>query len=397
MTAIINRTPTGRVVSLHAEIKYLYKKYGEGFFSLTDMKYDWESKINPLMYFPLAEKHDKIGLYDPYLENILSKAGFHLTQSKQYDTQKSKSVSECLNALEALGWAERVNGKAKITNLGIKISKLDYFSEEFSELFRKSVLGYGVFIGFLYNVLRNMEDTRLIKKSLVDIGYPNTKETINFKGVNIPLSIGSQKDTIVRTRSTLFAWAFSSGFLIPDTLQKPSEKTWSDFSLEHLKAKKWNWSKYKVLVSKEFFNKKIYVDRPLNYNWMTKSIKALRERGQEEIRKVSLNAEAIVKNRRFALVYCLGYASQNEKVLNFNKLLDELKKLPSFFVVNKINFEQIMNFEKKICEISGIPFIEKKGKLFPLTTINFSELCKGAPRELIDALNKFVKKVIENE
>src|SRR3989339_51829 len=109
MVAIINRTPTGRIISLHTEVKYLKQRYGVGLFELKGLKYDSTAKYNPLMFFPLAEKHPSIGIYDPYLDNPLSPAIFHLTQSIQYDTQKSKSASECLNALEALGWIERKN------------------------------------------------------------------------------------------------------------------------------------------------------------------------------------------------------------------------------------------------------------------------------------------------
>ena len=394
MTAVINRTPTGRLISLHAEIKYLYARFRDNLFDLKGMKYDSESKLNPLMFFPLAKEHPSIGLYDPYLENPLSLAKFHLTQSIQYDAQKSKSVSECLNALEALGWAERINNKAKLTKTGIDIANVDYKSEKFFNISKESVLGYGVFIGFLFNLLKKMDKNKIVKKSDIVIGYPDTREFLEVDGIKIPLSIGSQKDTIVRTRSTLFAWAFTTGFIVPEGVKISDKKRWHVISLDQIKEKHWSWNKFKIVFNKDLFSKKIYVQRPLNYTWMTKSIKALRERGQQQIRNISLKAESVVKNRRFAIVYCLGVASKHKRNLNFQKLIKLLNNYPDIFVTNKEDFFKIMESEKQICNLAGLPFIEKNGNMKPLTELNLEELSKGAPKNLVKLLNKIARKAI---
>ena len=107
MSALINRVPTGRIISLHAELRYLYWRFKDKPFTLQEMKLDPTLRKTQLDFFPLAIKHSIYGRYngkyDPYLDNALDKAGFHLTQSTERDSQKSKSVSECFSALEGLG------------------------------------------------------------------------------------------------------------------------------------------------------------------------------------------------------------------------------------------------------------------------------------------------------
>lgn len=389
MAAIINRTPTGRLISLHAELKYLETRYGNGTFTLNGMKYDTNSKFNPLMYFPLAKKNE-FGIYDPYLSNQLSAAKFHLTQSVQYDSQKSKSVSECLNALEALGWVVQEARIARVSKLGKDVAKLDYFDKRFFDLARTSVLGYGVFIGFIYKILRSKSDKNVIKRDNVVIGYADTHETIKQNGRRIPLSTGSQRDTIIRTRSTLFAWAVTTGFLLPLDHKTPSNKDlWHVDTLDIIKQKHWAWNKLRVFISDDFFNTKHYVTHPLSYTYMTKSTKALRERGQEEIRGLSLSVEKKVKNRRFAIVFALGEASERDKRLDFNILVNRLSK-ENLFVIDKSDFIDVMQIDKDIAITSGIPFIEEKGALKPLTKINMDELKIGAPDEVITSLTKIL-------
>ena len=180
MAAIINRTPTGRLISLHTELKYLKARYGSDWFELKGLKFDSTSKYNPLMFFPLAKKHPSIGIYDPYLDNPLSPAKFHLTQSIQYDTQKSKSASECLNALEALGWVSRKNNLSKLSDIGLTLADIPYETEQFIKIARRSVLGYGVFVGFLFKCLQNIDKQNTINKGKVEVGYRNTHETIYY-------------------------------------------------------------------------------------------------------------------------------------------------------------------------------------------------------------------------
>ena len=392
MSAIINRTPTGRLISLQTELKYIEAKYGKNTFTLNGMKYDATYKFNQLKFFPLAKKNE-FGLYDPYLSNPLSKAGFHLTQSVQLDNQKSKSVSECLNALQALGWVEEGTSRvAKVSERGKEVAKLQYEDPKFLELARRSVLGYGVFVGFLYKIsIKNTKD-KIIDKDDVKIGYINTNETIEQKGKEIPLSTGSEEDTIIRTRSALFAWAITTGFALPLGHKIPKNKAlWHVETLDVIKEKRWSWDKIKVYVNNDLFNGKHYVEKPLSYTYMTKSTKALRERGQELIRSSSLSVETKVKNRRFAIVYALGTAAENGKRLNFRTFITDLGKFPDLFVIDRSNFDNVMETEKDIAITSGIPFIEENDVLKPLTKINLSELKTGAPDNVVSAVTNILK------
>ena len=139
MSSLVNRVPTGRIISLHAELRYLYWRFKEQEFTLQEMKLDPLLEKTQLDFFPLAVTHSEYGRYngkyDPYLDNPLDQSGFHLTQSTIRDSQKSKSVSECFSALEGLGWIKRsANGKGVITKSGIVIANLDYFSSSFLSL-----------------------------------------------------------------------------------------------------------------------------------------------------------------------------------------------------------------------------------------------------------------------
>ena len=158
MSTLVNRVPTGRIISLHAELCYLSWRFNDSPFTLQQMKLDPSLEKTQLDFFPLAIQNDKYGRYngkyDPYLDNPLDKAGFHLTQSTERDSQKSKSVSECFSALEGLGWIDRVDSnKGVITKLGKDIVKLNYSDPKFLKLIQKSVLGYGPFVGLLYEKL----------------------------------------------------------------------------------------------------------------------------------------------------------------------------------------------------------------------------------------------------
>ncbi len=394
MTAIINRTPTGRLISLHSELQYLKARYGIGKFELKGLKYDDTADINPLMFFPLAVDNPSIGKYDPYLDNPLSPAKFHLTQSIQYDTQKSKSASECLNALEALGWIERLGSLSKLTEKGLTAAELKYENANMFELMRESVLGYGVFVGFLYKCFLKSESNGLLNKNSVEIGYKDTHEFIHVNGTNIPISTGSQKDTIVRTRSTLFAWAISTGFALPINHGVPKDRlNWHVDTLDEITNKHWGWSKMKMFIDSDLFDGSRFIERPLSYRWMTKSTKALRERGQQNIRNVSLQEENKVKNRRYAIVYCLALSAINSTVVNYTEFIDQLLKYPDLFVVNKEDFQRVMQIEKDIAIVSGIPFVDKDNILKPLTKINVEYLTKDAPHEVTKTVETIYSKI----
>lgn len=396
MVAIINRTPTGRIISLHAEIRYLFSRFHEDPFSLNGIKFDQNSETNQLQFFHLAKEHSEVGLYDPYLDNPLSLAKFHLTQSIQYDTQKSKSASECANALEALGWIKRKNKMFVITTEGMNIASLDFRDFEFFSRIRSAVLDYGVFVGFLFKCkMISSSPGNVVIKDNIEIGYPNSAEVIDVDGRNIPISSGSQKDTIVRTRAALSAWAISTGFALPIQLKKPSKlSSWFVETLDEVSKPHWSWNQISVFIPDALFNREHLVHRPLTYPWMTKSTKALRERGQAEIRQLTLREEAKIKNRRFAIVYMLAKASEMKGKLNFQKLLSLMKREPDFFIVNPYSFENVMFEEREICITSGIPFEESGDFLIPLTNLYLQSIEEDAPERLLQLLNSYCVEVI---
>ncbi len=395
MASIINRKQTGRIISLHAELKYLKARYGSNAFELKGLKYDESEKFNPLQFFDLVKIHPSLGIkYDPYLENPLSKAKFHLTQSIQYDTQKSKSVSECLNALEALGWVNKHGNTSTLSETGLVIADLPYKNKEFYHLARKSVLGYGIFVGFLYKCKQKMDKNNVVIRDDIVIGYTNTHELVKEDNVSIPLSMGSQLDTIVRTRSTLFAWAITTGFSLPFGFPIPkNQELWHVETLSEIAKKLWTWSKFKMFIPGDLFDGSFEVSRPLSYKQMTKSTRALRERGQSLVRLASMKAEEKVKNRRFAIVYALADASSKGKIINFDNFLDKLLQYPNLFIVDAKEFKTVMNKEKDIAIISGIPFSENNGVIKPLTKIKTSILAEDAPDNLLTTLNKILSEL----
>lgn len=395
MPSIINRKQTGRLISLHAELKYLKARFNSHLFELKGLKYDSEAEVNPLQFFELAKTHPTLKItYDPYLENPLSAAKFHLTQSIQHDTQKSKSASECLNALEALGWVVREGNLSKLTEAGNKIADLSYSDSRFFKFARESVLGYGVFIGFLFKCMKKMNQDSIVIRDDIIIGYPNNHESITQNSVVIPLSTGSQSDTVIRTRSALFAWAITTGFSLPKDYKQPDDlKSWHTETLDEIAKKIWTWYKFKMFIPSDLFNGTFEIKRPLSYKQMTKSTKALRERGQSSIRLATMKAEEKIKNRRFAIVYALANASEKGKLLNYDDLLDALLRYPNLFIVDESGFKNIMNLEKDIAITAGIPFEDNNNQLKPLTLVKTSVLALDAPKELINVLDQILTEI----
>lgn len=400
MSSLVNRVPTGRIVSLHAELRYLNWRFKTNSFTLQEMKLDPTLEKTQLDFFPLAVENSVYGRYngkyDPYLDNPLDRSGFHLTQSTERDSQKSKSASECFSALEGLGWVERAeDGKGTITDLGKKAASLDYFDDNFLGIIKESLLGYGPFIGFLFECQRkSIKD--VIKRKDIVIGYTNTNEVVRVGNQSIPISVGSQDDSITRTRSTLIAWAITAGYLWPVGINLPKDD-WHKEALSLLKSKKWTWTKFRILIPKNLFsiNREIIVSHPLSYKWMTKSTKALRERGQGVIRNTTLQIESKVKNRRFAIIYSLSISSSKNKNIIFSKLIAELKKFPDEFVIDTDDFERVMRLELgQMSLTSGMIFAENRpDELVPLVKLNMVNLEFGAPEDLIYLLQSINKNI----
>jgi len=393
MAVLINRNPSGRLVCLHALMKTLDKKFNDKNFTINDLKYDEELSVNITDYCELLTKISSVNdPVCPYLDNPLSKAKCYLTQSKQYDTQKSKSASDAMNALDGLGFVLRGNNNSKLTSQGKDFVKNEFSSKQWFQLARKAVLGYGPFVGLLYEISKLGKTNPIeVTKSQIALGFPQTKETVRHESKLIPLSMGSQDDTITRTRSVMFSWAITTGFAIPSNYDEPKDPSiWQVDTASFVEQKKWLTSKYKFYIPKDLFNGNHYVSRPLNYSWLTKSIRALRERGQESIRKFSLVYESCVKNRRFAITYALAKCAENKTTLDFNKFVESLRKHSKYFVINNTKFKQVMAAESKIAVLCGIPFDYQKGIMTPLTKINLKELSKGAPLEVIQKVNDVI-------
>lgn len=396
MVYLINRNPSGRIICLHALLKYLYNKFSEEPFTLTDMKYDSDSEYNIHQTCTLLVKYPSVPFpVCPYLQNPLSKAKCYLTQSVQKDTQKSKSVSDAFNSLEGLGFVMRTEKGGKITEEGKKFATIEYRDDKCFEIIREGLLNYGPFIGLLDEF---SESSGEIDRSDIKLGYPVTQETVRHNGNLVRLSTGSRQDTITRTRSVLFIWSITGGFSVPvDFSENEDSDNWHVRMLPYIKSKRWTKHKFKVLIRNNFFEKELRVDNPLHYDAMTKTTRALRERNQEAVRNLSLQYEEILKNRRFAIVYLLAKCAENNRKLDFEEAIQELKKYQELFVINNNEFRQIMYVELGIAPVSGIPFRSENGMLTPLTKLNFEKLCKGTPEKLIEVLDEIYERVKEND
>jgi len=306
-----------------------------------------------------------------------------MTQSVQSDSQKSKSASDSFNALEGLGFVKRGGDLRFLTKEGIEFASDPYQSINTLKRIKESLLNYGPFIGLLYEI----SGKNNINRSEVELGYPVTNERIEIDGKFVTLSTGSQQDTITRTRSVLFIWATTGGFVLPSGINKPHhESIWHLQTLDYIKSKRWSKHSFDVLFPDSLFDTKRVVKQPLFYDAMTKSTKALRERNQDVQRSLTLKFETVIKNRRFAIVYALSKMSELNKSLELTKFIKELKEYPDLFVVDTSNFDIIIEKELEIAKICGIPFERKKTELFPQTILDIDELKKGSPSSLVDVL-----------
>ena len=116
---------------------------------------------------------------------------------------------------------------------------------------------------------------------------------------------------------------------------------------------------------------------------MTKSTKALRERGQKTIRESSLDLEEKIKNRRFAIVFSLALAADEKKRINYPSLLNKLLEHTDLFVISEEDFSRVMDIESDIAVLAGIPFSRKYDVLTPLTRLDYQALMEGAPEKVI--------------
>lgn len=396
MSYLINRNPSGRLICIDALVKYLFDRFGKNEFQIKDVKFDARASKNIHQHCSLLATYSGLrGMRAcPFLENKLSPAKCYLTQSIQHDTQKSKSASDAANAIDGLGLAARSGSNIRLTSDGIRLTQLEFASTEWLQFMRQKVLCYGPFVGMLQQAQEQTSGGTVLKRN-VNIGYPDPAETTRVGGKVVTISAGSTTDTITRTRAVLFAWAVTTGYLIPKILSPIADlsKTHTE-TLSYIKQKTLGSQDYELRLPNGLFNGTLFVDRPLSYHTMTKSTKALRERGQKVSRTVTMQLEGKIKNRRFAVVHALGVASQTRKKLDFQELVKKLQSYPTLFVLDKAQFTRTMIIETRIASIAGIPFKRQKRALLPLTRINLDVAKIGAPENVLSCLEKIIQSAL---
>jgi hypothetical protein len=71
-------------------------------------------------------------------------------------------------------------------------------------------------------------------------------------------------------------------------------------------------------------------------------------------------------------------------------MVDFLEAFPLFFVIAEKAFRKVMSQELSIAFAAGIPFTLNGTQMHPLNGVSTAELCKDAPRELLEILKKYV-------
>lgn len=388
MAYLINRAVAARLECLHALVQLIHSKFGNNNFALKDVKFDRNAE-NIHKYCRLLQENSITGVYCRFKDNPLDESGCAITNAVDCDTTKSKEVSNTVNALHALGLVERRVKYCRLTEEGIIFSQTEYGSEAMTGLIRQGVLKYGPAIGILafLESRYNAGDTFSAKD--ITVGYPSTQEYVEYKGKTVEISSGSKQDSNIRTKSCLLAWLTTAGFIRPVNIETDDE------SPVHLK--------YRSYINSAHRNKQIYeiveipglieVDRPLDYNNLTKLNSGLRERGMADVREVTMRYESIIKNRRFAIIYLLNKAYEKGMSLSVDLLIDLFNKYPGIFIVSKDNLKEVVDAEIEIAFMAGIPY-EVEGdadganvRLRPMLGINMIEASIGAPNYLVGILS----------
>lgn len=390
MAFLINRNPPARFECLHALLKFLLANYGTSYgFSLTETKFNPQTD-NVHKYCSLLTC-SSIGIkYCPYKQNPLDAAGCALTNGVDEDTTKTKEVGNTVNALHGLGFVKRDNNKIWIQESGVAFANAIYGSEEMQKIISKAIINYGPIVGLL-NQINNIKDSNDIFDSRdIVVGYPNTSEIVNYEDYNIELSTGSKKDSNTRTRSSLLAWLTTGGYIRPKELKPLGANEFPHYEYRNfLNLPHRGETKYKVIKSFNFADG-FETERPLDYKNLTKLTAALREHNQDVIRKATLHYEKIIKNRRFAIIYLLNRAYQNNTYLSLDKLIDFMFENKSSLLTTEADITELLYSEMEICNMAGIPFdvINSFGKIKfkPLCGINIEELSSTANEEVVSLL-----------
>lgn len=385
MSRLINRKPASRLDCLHSLMKLLNSEFGtEKLFSMNEAKFD-KSGANIFDHCPLLIRDENLGLnYCPYKTNPLDKSACGLTNSIDADSTKQKEVSNTLNALEGLGFLDKVDRKFSVSKHGKQFAEALVDSPEMTRIFRSGCLRYGPFVGLVAQLSFSPELS--ISSEEVFVGYPKTQENMILDGVVIRLSVESAKDSDVRTKSCLIQWAVASGFLFDS--RGVSIRPQFDFRdlLNSEKRSIRRFSINKKLVE-EFISTKNQTERPLDYENLTKNVASLRENGQRVQREITMKLDTIVKNRRLAICWALNNAALSNEAVSVSKLADLLAAQPDLFVISEKDFSGVMIEECMIAFAAGIPYRQlDEDHIKPICSINIDILSANAPIKVIKFL-----------
>ncbi len=392
MAYLINRNPPARLHCLHALCKFIKSKYGTTqSFRMSDIKYDSES-INIHSFCDLLIENNAVNIrYCRYKENPFNTSGCSLTNGISDDTTKSKEVSNTVNSLHALGFLKRSGNNLLLTENGCDFSNTDFNSTEMLDIIRKAVLKYGLFIGVLYQIHCLGKDT--FDTSEINVGYPKANEKLLYNGSYVTISSGSEDDSNTRTKSCILAWATTAGFIYPipllgDLNTNNPHISSSDYILQSSR----NLRKYKVLeIPNKIFSGEFITEKPFDYKNLTKNIGALRENNQQSIRELTMQVEPKIQNRRFAVLYILNKAFNQQTSISLNTLVSFMLHHEAYFVIEKERMYHTMCEEINIAIISGLLFeIKESDIIHPLTGVNINELSLNAPNELVNILDTFI-------
>lgn len=390
MAFLINRTAAARIECLHALAQLIVAKFGSYGrpFNLKDIKFDRNSE-NIHSFCTLLREDDIAGHYCRFKENPLDDAGCSITNGVLSDSTKSKEVSNTINAMHALGFVERVGRKIRITSFGYKFSTTKYDTEEMFHIIKKAVQNYGPVVGVLSWLERNYEVGDKFNTSDIKVGYPEPEEYVNHNGERVLLSAGSTQDTNTRTRSCIIAWLTTAGFIKPANV-KPVNSPYPQIA-------------YRDYINKEHRMEQIYeiiefpsvemTEHPLNYDNLTKMNFCLRENGMMSVREATRYYEEKIKNRRFAILYLLNMAYENETTIAVDDIIEVMRTYPNLFVVSDYDLEETITTEIEIAFMAGIPYVLRivngQSRLQPTKGLNIKELQVGAPQILINTLNNY--------
>lgn len=391
MAYLINRTPPARLRCIHSLLKFAFNKFWFSDFFMWDLLYNSETD-NIHNYCSLIKNDKELNIsYCPFLQNPLSSAGCYLTRSIIDDTTKRKEISNSVNSLDALWLINRSWRKLKVTDFGKLFTETDFQDDNWLELARKAICNYWPAIGLLYQIYKK---DNLFNLNELHIWYPETDEFISIEWEKIQISSWSKWDSNTRTKSCIIAWFTTVWFIVPNSMKDNVEykNSQNDTNSYMINQSIRNDNKYIKVRLPNIFSGNFVTKNPLDYDNLTKDNKALRENWQELSRQLTMKNAHIIRNRRFVLLYLLNYCFDKKGLLDFNKLLYELKKHKDFFIINEESFEKVMLNELWIAELSWIPFeIIDSNFLKPITGLNTVTLSKWAPQELIYLIDKSIK------